>query len=120
MESGYLFIEATDFTERVKPYFGGDESYAELQTFLVERPEAGTVIVGAGPLRKLRWKDARRGKSKRGGLRVIYLHVPEVRVLFMLDVYDKDEADDLSAGERRELKALADELVRELKERRTS
>ena len=114
MANGYVFIEASGFTAVVKTYLGDDDRYAELQTFLLERPEAGTVIPGAGPLRKLRWKDARRGKSKRGGLRIIYLHIPDARVLFMLDVYDKDEADDLSAGEKRELRTLTEDLVREL------
>ena len=118
MSNGYVFIEATGFTESVKTYFGDDEGYAELQTFLLERPEAGTVIPSAGPLRKLRWKDAHRGKSKRGGLRVIYIHIPEVRVIFMLDVYDKDEADDLTTGEKRELKMLAEELIHELREKK--
>ena len=35
-------------------------------------PEAGDQIVGTGGLRKLRFGDLRRGKGKRGGLRVIY------------------------------------------------
>lgn len=58
MSRGYLFIEATNFTQEVKTYFGDDEGYAFLQAFLIERPDAGSVIPGAGPLRKLRWKDA--------------------------------------------------------------
>lgn len=117
MRRGFLFIESEGFTLGVRTYFGSDEDYAELQTFLVGRPEAGTVIPGAAPLRKLRWKDSRRQKSKRGGLRVVYIHVPDVQVLFMLDLYDKDEADDLSAADKRELRALAEELVRELRTR---
>jgi hypothetical protein len=35
-------------------------------------PEAGALIRGTGGLRKLRFADERRGKGKRGGLRVIY------------------------------------------------
>ena len=49
---------------------------------------------------------------------MIYIHIPDVRVLFMLDVYDKDEADDLTTGEKRELRSLAEELVCELREKR--
>ncbi|MEM5387217.1 hypothetical protein VSR68_26975 [Paraburkholderia phymatum] len=37
-------------------------------------PEAGDAIKGAGGLRKVRFGDARRGKGKRGGLRVIYYY----------------------------------------------
>jgi mRNA-degrading endonuclease RelE of RelBE toxin-antitoxin system len=35
-------------------------------------PEAGDTIPGTGGLRKVRFADERRGKGKRGGLRVIY------------------------------------------------
>jgi hypothetical protein len=30
---------------------------------------------GTGGFRKVRWEDARRGKGKRGGLRVIYYYL---------------------------------------------
>ncbi|MBX7132249.1 MAG: hypothetical protein K1X67_06185 [Fimbriimonadaceae bacterium] len=100
MSGTYLIIESTDFTSNVLGYFGSDEAYAQFQSELAEQPDKGQVIKGASPLRKLRWGDRRRGMGKRGGLRVIYIHVPDLRVLFMLDVYGKDEADDL--GERGE------------------
>ena len=38
----------------------------------MEIPELGDVMPGTGGLRKVRWEDARRGKGKRVGLRVIY------------------------------------------------
>jgi hypothetical protein len=117
MSGTYLFIEAIDFTSTVKGYFGSDEAYADFQSELAEQPEKGAVIPGASPLRKLRWGDKRRGMGKRGGLRVIYIHIPDLRVLFMLDVYGKDEADDLTGGEKKELQTLAKQLVEELRER---
>lgn len=61
----------------------------------------------AAPLQKLRWGDRRRGKGKRGGLRVISIHIPDLQVLFMLDVYGKNEANDLSRDEKRGLQELA-------------
>ncbi len=39
---------------------------------LLKNPEAGDVIEGTGGLRKIRYADEKRGKGKRGGLRVIY------------------------------------------------
>ena len=38
----------------------------------MQNPEAGDVIEGTGGLRKIRYTDEKRGKGKRGGLRVIY------------------------------------------------
>ncbi len=118
MSGAYLFIESVDFTDVVKDYFGSDEAYADFQSELAGQPDKGDVIPGASPLRKLRWGDKRRGMGKRGGLRVIYIHIPDLRVLFMLDVYGKDEADDLAKDEKEELQKLAKQLIEELRERR--
>ena len=41
---------------------------------------------------------------------MIYLYVPEARWFFMLDIYSKDEQENLSAAERRLLSQLATEL----------
>ena len=109
------FIEAIDFTRNVKSYFGSDEAYAEFQTELAVEPDKGAAIPGAGPMRKIRWGDKRRGMGKRGGLRVIYIHIPDIQVLFMLDVYGKDEADDLTNDEKKELQGLAKELIEEFR-----
>lgn len=37
----------------------------------------------------------------------IYLYVPEAERLFLLEVYDKDDADDLGADQRKALAELA-------------
>ena len=73
-------------------------------------PEKGDVIKGCGGLRKVRVADPKRKKGKRGGARVIYLHVPEARWFYMLDIYGKDEKDDLSNDEKKLLSELCDEL----------
>jgi mRNA-degrading endonuclease RelE of RelBE toxin-antitoxin system len=106
------FVETSNFTAAIEDYFGSDDRYFHLQDFLLRNPESGAVIPGTGGVRKLRWPDPRRGKGKRGGLRVIYLHVPEADVILFLDVYDKDEADDLSAEDKR----LATHLARQFRD----
>ena len=72
---------------------------------------------GCGGLRKIRWADARRGKGKRGGLRVVYQTIPRVRVIVLVDVHDKDEADDLTADEKKRLGRLAKATESELIQR---
>jgi len=106
-----LFVEMVGFTEDLPDYFPTDEHYQKLQTFLMKNHQAGDVLQGTAGLRKVRWPDARRGKGKRGGLRILYLHIPEVSKIYILDVYDKDEADDLSAEQRKKL-SLVVELIR--------
>lgn len=73
------------------------------------------MIEGTGGLRKLRHADARRGKGKRGGLRVIYYWWQAGRQFWLFTLYDKDEMEDLDADQKKTLKAL---LKRELEARR--
>jgi hypothetical protein len=104
------FVELPPF-QRVRQTYLDDEAFAELQQELLANPQAGDLIVGTGGLRKLRQADSRRGKGKRGGLRVIYYWWLSEDQFWLFTVYDKDEADDLSAHERKLLKQL---LEREL------
>lgn len=64
------FVELSPFSKYREDYLG-DDDYRELQRELMTNPEAGDVIRGTGGLRKVRFGDKRRGKGKRGGLRVI-------------------------------------------------
>jgi mRNA-degrading endonuclease RelE of RelBE toxin-antitoxin system len=83
-----------------------DAAYRSLQLTLMENPVAGPVIEGTGGLRKLRHADPRRGKGKRGGLRVIYYWWSGGSQFWLFTVYDKDEARDLTAAQRAMLKHL--------------
>jgi len=86
-----------------------------LQTTLMQSPNAGAAIEGAGGLRRLRFADVRRGKGKRGGLRVIYFWWEAGFQFWLYTLYDKDERDDLSPQQRKTLRAM---LKTELEARR--
>ena len=101
------FVEAPGFTARVWDYLDDDE-YRGLQGFLAGKPAAGDVMAGTGGFRKLRWGDPRRGKGKRGGLRVIYYHLEADDQIWLMTVYGKDEVNDLSPAEKRLLKKAID------------
>lgn len=81
----------------------------------MQNPDAGDVLEGAGGLRKLRYGDPRRGKGKRGGLRVIYYWWDGGLQFWLFTLYDKNEAVDLSAKEKLALRAM---LKAELEARR--
>lgn len=69
-------------------------------------------MTGTGGFRKARWADARRGKGRRGGLRVIYCHFKSDSQIWLMTVYDKDEASNLTPREKKALKAsLENELA---------
>ncbi len=50
-----IFIESKLFERLRENYL--DDSYRQLQSFLLEQPLAGDVIQGTGGLRKLRWSS---------------------------------------------------------------
>lgn len=83
-----------------------DDEYRGFQEHLLVNPDSGDVIVGTGGLRKIRHGDAKRGKGKRGGLRVIYYWWNRERQFFLFTVYGKDEKDDLNPAEKKILKGL--------------
>ncbi len=70
----------------------------------LEDPKRGDVIPGTGGFRKLRWEDRRRSKGKRGGLGVIYYYLEASAQMWMFTLYDKDEAADLTAEQKRVMK----------------
>jgi mRNA-degrading endonuclease RelE of RelBE toxin-antitoxin system len=100
-----LFIELPPF-ERLRANYLDDEAYRALQNELLENPTAGDAIEGTGGLRKLRRPDPRRGKGKRGGLRVIYYWWLGGEQFWLFTVYDKDQADDLTPEQKLVLKRL--------------
>lgn len=104
-----IFVESLEFTEWVEAYLT-DEGLAALQRDLLRDPQAGDVMPGCGGLRKLRIADRRRGKGKRGGGRVIYLHVPEANLIYLITVYGKDQKDDLSPADKKLYRQLAQVL----------
>lgn len=96
------FIEAPAFSSYVREYLD-DDGYRGLQHRLTLNPDLGDLIPGTGGFRKVRWADKRRGKGRRGGLRIIYYYFPAEQ-----QMYGKDEASDLTAMEKKDLKAAID------------
>jgi hypothetical protein len=77
--------------------------------------EAGALIRGTGGLRKLRFADERRGKGKRGGLRVIYYWWDSGLQFWLFTLYDTDEQSDLTKPQREMLREM---IKNELESRR--
>src|SRR5258708_39051067 len=98
------FFEAPAFTRHLPDYLN-DVDYAKLQAKLAANPELGDLMPGTGGFRKMRWADVRRGKGRRGGLRIIYYHFKSDHQIWLMTAYDKDEASDLSPKEKKALKA---------------
>ena len=105
------FLEAPAFTRYVSSYLSDDE-YRKLQNRLAAAPELGDVMPGTRGFRKLRWADSRRGKGRRGGLRVIYYYFPSEQQIWLMTLYDKDETSDLTPEEKQTLKSAIEVELR--------
>jgi hypothetical protein len=113
------FVEAPPFTRRLLEYLTED-AYRELQARLGANPEMGDLMPGTGGFRKMRWADARRGKGRRGGLRIIYYHFSSDHQIWLMTLYSKDEASELTAGQKKALRvAIQEELAARATKRRT-
>jgi hypothetical protein len=110
------FVEAPAFSRYREDYLD-DEGFRKLQQALAGNPEEGDLVPGAGGIRKLRWKDSRRGKGKRGGLRIIYYCFLSDEEIWLLTLYGKDEASDLKKDEKAQLKRAL-EVERAARKRR--
>ncbi len=100
----FSFVETKLFTRLVQEYLSDDE-YAQLQQSLIANPEAGAVIPGSGGVRKMRWGVA--GRGKRGGLRIIYFLRARHGQIWMLTLYAKNVAENISTHV---LKRIKDEI----------
>jgi hypothetical protein len=96
-----IFIEDHAFQKRRKGLMEDEELFRLLE-WLAVHPEMGKVIPASGGLRKIRW--AAKGHGKRGGARVIYFWWTSADRILLLDIYAKNEQQDLGAAEIEELK----------------
>jgi hypothetical protein len=99
------FVESKLFTRLADEYLG-EEGLLALQVHLLAQPKIGKVIAGSGGLRKLRW--AMPGRGKRGSLRVIYFWRPQREEIWLLTLYAKNVADNISSATLKQIKAAID------------
>jgi hypothetical protein len=98
------FIEVPIFTKKWHELGLTDNILRELENILVENPKAGSAIQGTGGIRKIRIPLETSGK--RGGGRVIYVDVDLKETIYFINVYTKNEKDDLTESEKKAFKAI--------------
>lgn len=101
------FIETPVFSRQLAE-FVCDEEFRAFQNELLHHPELGDLIVGCRGLRKARMALASRGKS--GGARVIYLYLPEHRVVYLFLLFRKSDTTNLTKAQQNQLGLLAEQI----------
>jgi hypothetical protein len=96
-----LFREVKPFTLSAEGVLSDDELFA-VEDELLKNPEAGDLIPGTGGVRKIR--AAIGGRGKRGGARVLYYYVSRRAVIYLIYVYAKNQASDLTADGKKAMR----------------
>ena len=106
------FVELPLFTEQITGLVD-DTAYSLFQKEMLLQPEQGDVIPHSGGLRKARMRLP--GLGKRGGARVIYLHLPRYDTIVLFYLYTKARREDLSPDQLRRLREAAAVIKQEFR-----
>ena len=110
------FVELPIFRTRWKEMGLNDDDLRRLQEELLSDPNIGAVMRGTGGVRKMRFAFQKRGKS--GSVRVIYVDFEVYEKIFLITAYTKNEKDNLTDSERKEVKQLIGILEQQLEEKK--
>ena len=110
------FIQTNEFSKRWDELKLSDDDLRKLELLIIQKPHLGKVIRGTGGLRKIRLSLGSKGKS--GGARVCYIDFINLDTIYLITIYRKKEKDNLSFGERNQIKKMILELEKSLNWRR--
>lgn len=108
-----LFVYTDQFEKAWKALSLNDEDLLNLENKLLDDPQAGKVISGTNGLRK--YRIPAKGHGKRGGARVLYVDFIMTQRIYFITAYAKNEKDDLTKDEKRQIRTMIETLVRECK-----
>ncbi len=106
------FIESPRFYKRWRDLGFTEDDLLDLQLMLLDNPKKGSVMQGTGGLRKMRYPFEGRGKS--GSVRVLYVDFETYERILFLNVFAKDEKENLTKEERNQIKNAMKALEQEL------
>ena len=105
-----IFIELSNFRKAWIDIGLTDDNLHDFQVYLLKNLNVGDVIPGTGGLRKIRW--AAKGKGKRSGARILYFDLESKSKTYLLTVYSKNDQENISEIEKKEIKKLIEILKR--------
>ena len=105
------FYEMKHFTKKWQDLGFTDDELSQLQQVLPENPKAGDVMKGTGGLRKVRFAFPGSGKS--GSVRVCYIDIEGVLEIHLIDVFAKNEKENLSKAERNAIRIVVEQIKAE-------
>lgn len=102
------FIQTETFTKKWDDLGLNDDDLRSLEQYLLNNPKTGAELIHGSGIRKIRIPI--NGHGKRGGARVIYIDIEIKESIYLLDVYAKNEKENLTQNEISILSKLAKKL----------
>jgi hypothetical protein len=110
-----IFVHLRVFTKDFFALGLDDGDLRALEAQLLFRPDAGSLIQGAGGTRKVRFAPPSWNRGKSGSTRICYAYFPESRAVYFLAIYTKHDADNLSAADKASYRRILESYRRWLK-----
>lgn len=100
-------IRTTTYTKKAKKLLTKVEML-KAEDEIALSPDRWPVISGTGGVRKARSSRGDSGKS--GGVRILYYFILVEGVIYLLDIYAKNEKENITASEKKLIKKIIMEL----------
>ena len=117
-ERHYTLIQVGGFVEDWADLRLDNEDLRSLENLILSSPDGPPIIAGTGGARKVRFAPTGWNIGKSGAVRVIFVFLSEFGIVLLLAAYAKNEQDNLSPDQKREMKAYLERIEKSLKARR--
>jgi len=107
-----MFYSTSEFDKQWERMGLDDEDKRRLENEIVNNPQVGSVIRGAGGLRKMRF--AFEGKGKSGSARALYVDFVVYERVYLIYAYPKGQQENISPAERETFKKVIEQARKEL------
>lgn len=108
------FIELDGFIQSWERLGLDDTDRKMLRVMLQAGPARFPIVRGTGGLRKIRFSPPRSHQGKSGGMRVCYAYFCVSGIVLLVEAYSKRRKDDLTAAEKKAIKAELEQFKRRL------
>jgi hypothetical protein len=108
----FEFVETLGFTNKLER-IATAETLRAIQSDLVEEPERWPVVKGTNGARKGRVADPKSSRGKSGSLRYYYLYLQHRGRIYLLAIFSKDEASDLSPVQKKQVAGIIAAIKKE-------
>jgi hypothetical protein len=108
-------IQLASFRRRWQAERLPDEDLRALEMAIMRDPAGAAVMKGTGGLRKIRFAPSSRGKGKSGSMRVGFAQFPECGQIYLVSMFLKKDADNLTAGDCRNIRLILADLADSLR-----